>query len=251
MNRWRTLPKRGNTAEENEDAIALSDGVLAIADGATEAFFSRMWAQQLVEHLACNAAAWWEDPDATFAARVAAAETQWQTLLPLYESLPWHAQNKAFYGSAAAIAVVVFTADRWRGIAVGDVTIFHLRGATLVQSWPMTTPEAFTTRPPLVGTRACAPIALRDSLWEPGDDPLVMTDALAAWALRCARAERPLWADLRALVDTDDQETDRDAWEAFVQQARSAGMKNDDVLIVRVPYPGGDDEVTHGLPSGD
>ena len=241
MSHWWTLPKQGQSEDENEDAVAASTGILVLADGATEAFFSRLWAHHLVEQLT-GAATWWEHPEETWVTRVARAVEQWTEQLPPQESLPWHAQNKSLYGSAAAIAVLVFRSEQWRGIAVGDVTIFHLRGEELMQSWPLSAPEQYTTHPPLVQTRTVVAPLQVDGIWAEGDDLMVMTDALAAWSLRCVRDGRPLWAEVRALAD----ET---AWQDWVQRARADGMKNDDVTVALVPHPGGE-EPRHELSQG-
>jgi hypothetical protein len=228
MKRVWTLPKAGNTPEENEDAVALCGRVLAVADGATEAFASRVWARLLVESIAAGDEGEIAAPSAWFWGRVDAARETWVAWRATQE-LAWNEEQAAARGSAAAIAVLIVEprAGRVRGLAVGDVCAVRLRAGEVPFLWPLSASSAFTTRPPLIGTRSSAQREVEDftTPYQVGDRWLVLTDALAAWALRCAEAGEPLWEELVGLDDAG-------AWQQFVQTARAAGMKNDDTTLV-------------------
>ena len=43
------LPKAGNSDADYEDAFAIGENCVAIADGATESSFARAWAEALVQ----------------------------------------------------------------------------------------------------------------------------------------------------------------------------------------------------------
>src|SRR4051794_13383386 len=95
-----TVLKAGNDDRENEDAAAVVVGdrglTAAVADGATDAIFSREWALAL-----SGAAA--ESPVGDFAAIVQAATERWKDSIPPAETLPWFAQARLPEGSAATL----------------------------------------------------------------------------------------------------------------------------------------------------
>src|SRR6476659_6577119 len=93
-----TVPKRGNRAEENEDATAAApDGLrFAVSDGATEGWESGPWAARLV-------AAYGERPPepATFADWLKAAR-DWAPPV-VAGPVPWYAEEKQEQGSFATL----------------------------------------------------------------------------------------------------------------------------------------------------
>ena len=231
MKKW-TLAKDGNLPEENEDAAQCGSDFVAVADGATEATYSRIWAQGLVTAMVeAESAAFWADPIATFWQRTALASERWQAQLPKGEQ-PWYVQHKNQQGSGAALGLLLLdrAQQRWRGIAVGDVIIVQLRQNQRMCTWPLECSTQFNTTPALVGTKATPDredIPLLDASFQQGDQFLVMTDALAAWSLLCEEQGAPRWADLLAIATPE-------AWENLVQSAREQGMRNDDVTLMQV-----------------
>jgi hypothetical protein len=228
MKRAWTTPKRGLTAAENEDVVATPGGILAVADGATEAFASGVWARLLVEGFTHPRGGDIADPPTWFWECVAAARAAWDTWRA-GQDLAWNEELAAARGSAAAIAVLLLEprAGWVRGLAIGDVIAVRLRAAESPFVWPLTHSSAFTVRPPLIGSRGTASREVEGftETYQPGDTWLLMTDALAAWTLRCAEGGAPLWAELVGLRDEE-------AWQAFVTAARAAGMQNDDTTLV-------------------
>src|SRR5690349_8744524 len=94
------LPKSGFAASECEDSIGVDEQNcrFAIADGATEAFDARNWAERLAQHWVRNDAALTPD---TFHEWVAnegrELHSSWKEL-----TLSWYAEEKARKGSFAA-----------------------------------------------------------------------------------------------------------------------------------------------------
>src|SRR3954454_19694202 len=86
-----TVPKAGNDEAENEDAAAfrIDDGrlIAAIADGATDAIFSREWARALVQ----EAMTWPTNDEASV---IEQAARVWSDSLPAGDTLPWFAQAR-------------------------------------------------------------------------------------------------------------------------------------------------------------
>jgi hypothetical protein len=226
MKRVWTAPKRGLTPEENEDATA--GRILAVADGATEAFASRVWARLLVEQFEAPDVGEIVDLSAWFWRRVEAARDAWEVWRGGQE-LAWNEALAAARGSAAAIAVLVAEprAGRFRGIAVGDVCAVRLHAGAEPFVWPHTSAGDFTTHPPLIGThsRGQREVASFTMEYQRGDRWLLLTDALAAWALRRAEGAESVWEDLAGIRNEE-------AWQDFVQSARAVGMKNDDTTLV-------------------
>lgn len=95
-------PKSGNALTDYEDAYALGDDCLAIADGATESSFSRIWAQQLAAGFVAN-------PAATLSPSTQRLQTWLQPLQETWhagvawDSLPWYAEDKARSGAFATL----------------------------------------------------------------------------------------------------------------------------------------------------
>ncbi|MBA3823252.1 MAG: protein phosphatase 2C domain-containing protein [Ktedonobacterales bacterium] len=226
MRRFATQ-KAGNDPTEYEDAAVVGVDIVAVADGATEAYSSGLWAQVLVEHLTQLPIDYRPDPPAIFWRRIAAARAVWEAQRP--DPQRWHAKIKAAEGSAAAVALLVITrADQqFQALAIGDVIIVQIRGGHRILAWPLDDPDAFGYTPPLVRTHGAQQPLIQDlqGTWQDGDRFLVMSDALAAWALTCERAGQPIYETLLTLEDEL-------SFAAFVTAARGAGMKNDDVTVV-------------------
>lgn len=241
MKIWRAA-KRDNTAEENEDAAISNHPMYAIADGATEAYFSRVWAQELVRSLVeVGADTYWSDPAKDFWLAVSLASSKWQQQVPL-QPLAWYAQYKAQQGSGATVALLIINEHRqcWRGIAIGDSIIVQVRAGQRKLAWPLSHSSQFNATPHLVGTRATEDrddVPIYDGDFQPGDRFFLMTDALAAWSLRCEEEGQGLWEDLFAITSPDE-------WEQFVMAARTQGMRNDDVTLLTLEGVGHDQAVS-------
>jgi hypothetical protein len=201
-----TAPKAGNAPEQNEDAYRVQRvggddaGVLlvAISDGATEAVYSRLWAQTLVE---AAAAAWPALGDEEIRARM---QELGRSFSPagLDGQTPWFVRNKFLtQGSQATLLVATIEkpagvdAYRLRAVSIGDccLVIFRRRGERL--SFPINTSDEFGVNPVLVRTRSQD--GLRCERFEAeireGDVLVVASDALSRWILQCLESNNEGW----------------------------------------------------------
>jgi hypothetical protein len=238
------LPKRGNSVEEFEDAIANhpASGRFAVADGATESSFSGRWAQGLARAFARQPPPWPPEP-AALAAWLKPLQQEWHAGIP-WDRLPWYGLEKAQAGAFATLLGLEFLPDAtgdpggaWRAISVGDSALFQIREGELRLSWPVWASGQLGSRPRLLSSlpsrnagvlEECVTVG---SEARPGDRFLLMTDSPAKWFLEALEAgERP-WELLLALPDGA-------AFEAWVEETRQAHtMRNDDVTLVMLTVP--------------
>jgi hypothetical protein len=223
------LPKRGSDEAEYEDAFYPGDGVYetehgfrcAVADGATESAFARLWARLLVRSFGRRR--WSHERLRTIWRRAMRGKT-----------LPWYLQAKAHEGAHAAFVGLSIRngggPHTWRALAVGDSCLFHVRDGALLQTGPVASAAAFDNSPFLLSSAASD---LHDGArilggqWEYGDTFYLATDALAAWILGEHEADRPPWPALDAL--------DAEGFVAFVDALRGSGeLHNDDTTLLRV-----------------
>jgi hypothetical protein len=232
------LPKRGNSAEEYEDAFAGSPerGRFAVADGASESSFAAPWAGLLTEGFIEADYPW--------------AGTEW--LEPLRRrwaaevggrALPWYAEMKRNDGAAATLLGLALRRapedDRpgsWRAVAVGDSCLFQLRQSKVVTAFPLTrsdefgsSPSLLLSRPSLTGEPPAIWYQARGE-WRPGDHFLLMTDALAQWFLAQLEHKHDPLPLLRGLPGSAEPMS---AFADLVAELRQRqGLRNDDVTLV-------------------
>ncbi|MEM6644880.1 MAG: hypothetical protein AAF730_01370 [Bacteroidota bacterium] len=217
-----TLPKAGHTREQNEDAFAIGAHWplhVAVADGATETGYARLWAACLTDAAV---------QDTPLDEAIAEARQRWGETLRQQPAQSWYAQAKADEGAdATLLRVSVFAEGRWTAEAAGDTVLFHLRpdGAGALDErlrWPLAEVEAFGTHPVLLHSRpqAAEPALLRHGAdWQPGDVMLLATDALAAWLMTYGPTRALAW--------------EADTFASVIDAARTTGaMRNDDVTLL-------------------
>lgn len=220
--RWtvHSLPKAGAAEGENEDAAAgpvARDGAVrfAIADGATETAFARVWAQRLA-HAAAEAPL----EVAIGQARTASAE---RARAPR-GAAAWYLEQKLAEGAHAGVLALEIRRDgTWNAAAVGDCLLMHLRGGQLLKAWPVEDVSAFGHRPVLVASLPEVPVPdveRAEGHWRSGDVMLLATDALGAFLLG---------GDPATAIDLSEEE-----FAAFVRRARHRGMHNDDVTLIDI-----------------
>lgn len=280
-----SLPKSGNAPGEYEDASwprgpasrhasPLAGGApfrVAIADGATEASYSDIWAELLVDAYAqgrLGPAALLDD--------LIPLQNQWRGRVG-EKLLPWYAQEKLRLGAFAALAglslrenppplesaadraTVAAPAGAWEALAVGDSCIFQIRDLNILRAFPIDDVTQFDNRPALIASCFSANQTIAASShdargdWSPGDHFLLMTDALACWFLRLWHAEADRDALLQSLFSLDTIED----FTRFIAAARGSGeraglsetaaMRNDDVTLIVVQF--GRDGASCGVPS--
>jgi hypothetical protein len=230
------LTKLGQEASECEDFIAVDTQAcrFAVADGATEAFDARRWAERLAQH--------WAQRESTLtveefrkwvAAEGRELQNSWNGL-----NLSWYSEEKARAGSFAAFVGVELDLNSelpsWKAIALGDACLLHCRNGALIKSLPLSRSESFNTAPILVASdsslhESSMPSVVIDSgCCECGDVLLLMSDAVASWYLQCLENGDGC---AQKLFDTKcDEELRR-----FFDDERMAGrIRNDDIAIIRI-----------------
>jgi hypothetical protein len=228
------LTKLGQEASECEDFLAADTQTcrFAVADGATEAFDARNWAERLAQH--------WVQRESTLtleefrqwvAAEGRELQDSWNGL-----NLSWYSEEKARAGSFAAFVGVEldlnFDLPSWKAIALGDACLLHCRRGALIKGLPLSRSESFNTAPILVASdsslheSSMTSVVIDAGSCESGDVLLLMSDAVASWYLQ--RLENGSSEDL---FDTKcDEELNR-----FFDEERLAGrIRNDDLAIIRI-----------------
>ena len=232
------LPKAGSSESEYEDAFRIGSSELrfAIADGATEASFSRLWAKQLVR---------------AFTKNNLSAPIKLEELMPLQRSwekivhrrpLPWYADEKINDGAFAAFVGLEFLQDRqediaqknWRATAAGDSCIVQVRGDEIISGFPINESILFNNRPNLLSSKPSLngnELILNVTGSCHCDDVFfLMTDALACWFLKEKELGNTPWHCLRDL-DTEGCPS----FPSLIADLRSTGkIKNDDVTLLRI-----------------
>ncbi|MBU6434960.1 MAG: DUF538 domain-containing protein, partial [Nitrospirae bacterium] len=151
-------PKAGNSEVEYEDAFypphiieaKTNSFRFAIADGATETSFAKLWAQLLVKAVGkgrldpvC--------PDRT----LTKLRSCWQRVVSR-KSLPWYAEEKVRLGAFSSILGLSLSEDLtgryWNACAIGDCCLFHVRGNNLLRSFPLSHSSEFNNRPRLISS---------------------------------------------------------------------------------------------------
>ncbi len=235
--RWRVLsvPKRGYTAEECEDAwaAAAAAGRFAVSDGASESAFAGLWARLLVEGFLKakrprDMAGW-----------LGEARRQWSAAVMGLE-LPWYAEMKRAEGSYATLLGLHMRPargnrpGRWRAVAVGDSCLVRVRADGAVRAFPLKGSAEFDNQPRLIRSRGEMPEGTRyaSGSLAPGDRLLLMTDALAQWFLRTCEDGGCPWEEIAGLFGAETAEA---AFAAWVEDRRSGGaLRDDDVTLLVV-----------------
>jgi hypothetical protein len=239
------LSKDGAGAAECEDAVALNEAArrFALADGATEAFDARGWAQRLVASWtarerdslldAADCAVWLADEGARF-------DESWA-----HRELSWYGAEKLQAGSFAAFVGAQFEERknelRYRAIALGDSCLVRCRAGKIVHSFPLGDAAQFTSAPYLAPSRARAfnlSVIAERTQTESGaiqTDEIVylLSDAIAAWFL----AQNANGTDAVAKLDALLRTASPDEIARFLQNEKASGdLKDDDIAILRIAF---------------
>jgi hypothetical protein len=198
-----TIPKDGNTTDQNEDAWRLEPFVhgpwrqglmMTMADGTTEAVYSGPWARTLV------AAAEPDWPLLTPRAWEQRLEQVKRRFAPLGRdgAPPWYVRNKYLtQGSQATLLTVTLNQEPGlpgrvlRALAVGDCCLFLLRPRAQVFAFPLLESGQFGQNPALITNRKQPALDVQrsEALLMPGDLLLACSDALARWVLQAVELE--------------------------------------------------------------
>ncbi|MGE0539965.1 MAG: hypothetical protein AB7R89_07280 [Dehalococcoidia bacterium] len=227
-------PKRGSTDREYEDAIAFNPGTgtgrrLAVADGASESSFARLWANLLVDAYVSG-----DLVAGTLTDQLRPLQQRWSAEVAA-KPLPWYASEKARTGAFAALAgLTLCRGGIWRSLAAGDCCVLHVRQDQLLTSFPMESTAAFDSHPRLLSSNPDRNQGLDQFVhaacgrWQPGDSFFLMTDALAAYVLRRA-------IDAGDSVEAALPFRRPAGFKRWVEERRDErSLRNDDISLLRV-----------------
>jgi hypothetical protein len=233
-------PKSGNSVSECEDAIGFDLGVnrFAVADGATEAFDARTWAEQLVT-------SWIAKEDCLRPAQFwTFVEEQGRILSASWSKLelPWYSEEKAGTGSFAAFVGVQIDLNSevggWQAIALGDSCLVQFRTNKIVKALPVAKSDQFSATPVLAPSNTSLQpevvfqIAFDKGQLENGDLLLLLSDAVAAWFLRLAEDNDR--ASLSEFVNLLDRADDPALARFFETERILKRMKDDDIAVLGI-----------------
>ncbi len=242
------LPKDGSEPSEYEDAFAPAaiDAMprsrvrCAVADGASESAYARVWARQLVSEFAfggLTGPALIELPHIgrRWSQAVASAPSRDETASLYLDRKVDDGAFAAFLGLEFVDASAHDDAGSFGAIALGDCCFVQVHRDNVVRSFPLESSEQFNVRPVLVPSRPIESDAYSEAIaryggvWHSGDTFYLMSDALACWFLTTAeRGDRP-WRDLDRFGRRD-----RAAFRSWAHALRPIALKNDDVTLVRM-----------------
>ena len=229
----------GGDENQIEDAAAsdTARGRFAISDGASTSGFSDVWAQILVDSFVHQSEAelgQWDKwiPD---------AQAQWRKELADVE-IPWFGEAQFEKGAYATFLGIIVQEDhegnlRYMAEAIGDSCLFHVRDHELLRTFPLEQSSEFDNFPDLIGSRS--PIDKLDEscakriegVARTGDQFMLMSDALAQWAFLEYESNRPVWDEIRAVIDSNQQMDEK--FRSWIAELRNChALHNDDVTLM-------------------
>lgn len=188
-----SCPKDLANPESNEDqfSLCLDSGRIAMCDGASESYDSKLWAQILTEKYV-------DDPGVT-ADWVEAAVLDYESR-NTPNSLSWSKQAAYERGSFATLLGIEYVPGcaTVEVLAIGDslAILFDAEEMKMIDTWPFNDPERFKEHPTLLSTlREHNTFVGKSGFWKKQGKHfdlkniakpflLCMTDALGEWALK-------------------------------------------------------------------
>jgi len=247
------LAKAGNSASDYEDAAfplqaptaAVTRFRAAVADGATESSFAALWARLLVEAFVHKRLL---VRGQRLLTQLTALQQTWQQAAAS-KPLPWYAEEKLRAGAFCAFVGLELAEGRrgatWQAWAVGDSCLLQIRENALLTAFPLTSADAFNSRPLLIGSQArhhpetAQAMRRAHGVWQPGDCFWLLTDAVAAWFLAAQAAGKCPSVILEGLLAAPTPEA-LAAWLADLRQTRQ--IRNDDTTLLRITLRGAPDD---------
>ena len=247
------IQKEAESREDCQDACRQNKEMAryAVADGATQSFFPKEWADLLVEHF-CEASVPYPTKN-SWRSWIKPVQEKWHVRVArkVEERDVFFLNNPFNFKQPAASTFIGVEFDRaqanWQAMIVGDSCIFHL-SACEFRSYVIEKSTGFTNRPRVFASYD------KDNNFEPsfvkcdttpGDTIILATDALAQWILRNEEAGRRN----EALGELKEIENENQFHE-FVHRARTdeyIHLVNDDVTLMIISVE--EDELQAGLQS--
>ena len=208
----------------------------AVADGATEASFSGLWAAMLVRAFGRG-----QIPAGRLLDAVEPLQAKWRSEVAR-KPLPWYAEEKLRSGAFSSLVGLTLKQRQpdaevmWSAVAVGDTCLFVVRDSELITSFPIRSAAAFDNSPQLISSIRArnsqleAAICHDRGLAAIGDRFYLATDALACWFLARHEEGNEPWETLDHLLSDSTQEAFV-AWMA--DERREHRIRNDDITLLR------------------
>lgn len=227
-------PKR---QDFNEDTFALGSTCFALADGASESYDSQSWARLLTAAYLLD-----QDVGVPWVADRVRAYVEASN----FEALSWSRQAAFERGSFSTLLGLKWAANGSdvEVLAVGDSLAVHIRDGQLLTSFPFQQAAQFDARPRLLSTLTKAndfveeadfvPSSNVDWTVQPGDQILLVTDAVGHWLL----AHDDVLDSLVAASTYEDFER------LVVARRLDQSMRLDDSTVLRLIVESGDPEDT-------
>lgn len=239
------VPKSSHSPDEHEDAWAIDPGTgrAALSDGASSAFMAREWAVALTEAFVARPPrgssvelrGWLDEVTRRWTDQMGRSAGEW-----------WVDASHT-RGSFATLVGITFgpgaSSGTWNSIAVGDSCVVHLvrddRGLRRLAMHPVDHPAGFGRHPDLLSTTKVGsdlpvapdpdvPAVRRiDGEYRQGDVFLLLSDALAHWAIAHEIDDPDSWSWLTSMQPEE--------FHSFVVRERSSGaLEDDDTTLVRL-----------------
>ncbi len=239
--------KEPDRPEANEDAYTFSPNGqrLAVSDGASESYDSRVWARLLADKFATDPSFKQDWLRSAISAYLAEHN---------FESMSWSQQLAFKRGCFATLLAVEHdpVANQLILFGIGDSVAVLFDGASIARSWPLDEPEKFLERPTLLSTRFEHNDFTRDAEFDVRQrvnidllglsDPLLlcMTDALGEWTLRMSR-QQPEQVVALLMIRTEEELA-----QLVIAERAAKRMRVDDSTLIILKFDAAEDGI--GLP---
>lgn len=259
------LPKAGTLASTCEDAffpynfpfeIISHDQKYqryAIADGASTAYLSGLWATVLVDGFGSYDE---EISNTNFfdLLQTLILPENWNPRLADYikkreddgKPLSWYDEMALQNGAASTLLEISFTLeenkikDNFSALAIGDSCLFQIRNDELITKFPLNSSADFDNSPLLISSDPKRNEHLQEKIsylenqsLSTGDKLFLMTDALASWFFQEYEKGNKPWEII------EEQIVDKSSFENWIEQLReNKFMRNDDVTLMILAVQG-------------
>lgn len=245
-----TIPRRGGCPSENEDhyfpyerEIRRDHHSVAIADGASEGFLSRLWSKILTISYVN-----WDTADVDMRLFIDFCIEMYEYQRSRYlerreeEAAPlkWFEENLMAKGSFSTLLGLSFEDSTpwggcWTSYSVGDSCLFQIR-QDMIDVFPEMDSTGFGNSPDLIASNPVYNKELLDKVkvkrgrFLYGDRFYLMTDAVASCFIAQLKEGNRPWRTIDEYLDYD-----REGLTMYLTSLQDEGrLKNDDVTIARV-----------------
>jgi len=220
----------------------------AVADGATEAMLSGLWADVLTKRFGRHPA-----KDIGITALLESSYPSWEKTKAAYlkgrehdkKPIQWYEEPALEAGAFATFLGIQFQDSKnhegrsWRCMAVGDACLFLIRADQVQIRFPVETSNGFSNTPDLLSSNPARNRTISGRVkevcgeWQAGDQFYLMTDAISCWFLKEVESGKNPWKQLSSFLDSDYKDGFAD-WLGGLRTAKE--MRNDDVTLLRVAF---------------